>query len=87
MSIIRRITDPLPDYPSPIEMAGNLAAAVARWTAAGFPVAPRDVMIEREATCGDCDEMLNGRCKLCGCDCLKKAWLATERCPAGKWKR
>lgn len=26
-------------------------------------------------------------CGLCGCEVRRKAWLATERCPAGKWDR
>jgi hypothetical protein len=73
--------------------AGHYAAALARWTLAGFPVrdAAQIERIEREQ-CGPCDKNIENRCAECGCRVNKsrmalanKIAMATENCPLGKW--
>lgn len=92
----RNRTDPGPRLPDPGEIAQNFGQAMARWTAAGFPTVTREVYQRRTAICqGDdgrpkCEHWKpgklpwSGRCRKCGCTKLKH-WLATERCPVGKW--
>lgn len=69
------------------------AQALARWTAAGFPVRSQAEVIEIEAThCRPCEKYVDGRCQECGCRVSKSRWgvanklkMATENCPLGKW--
>ena len=86
--------EPIPETPHPptiLEMAANFTGAMARWTAAGFPVVSAEVAEQRLTACQACENwqpvMGLGRCKLCGCFGFK-LWLATERCrhPSGsRW--
>ena len=75
------------------EKAKRYAAAMWRWSLAGFPVrSPEEVdRIYREC-CEPCEHYDNGGCKLCGC-CVSRKRLAirnklamgTESCPIGRW--
>jgi len=71
----------------------HYAQAVARWTAAGFPVRDQAEVerIEREL-CKPCEKYTDGRCKQCGCRVnqsslavANKIKMATEHCKDGKW--
>lgn len=64
----------------------NFATAIARWSAAGFPVVDRATFDARLAICHACPHWLaeRNRCAKCGCH-QTKLWLQTEKCPEGKW--
>lgn len=74
------------------EMAKNFATAMVTWATNGFPVASEDEVKKRNALCLNCNfwdagarEGL-GKCNHSKCGCTKiKWWLATEKCPIGKW--
>lgn len=68
----------------------NFANSMAKWSASGFPIAPREVTEQRLAICHGCEYLVNDACSKCGCPCtgegvLDKLTLATESCPEGKW--
>lgn len=70
----------------------NLGRAVRRWAAAGLPLADRATRRSRAALCASCKHWCPtgnlglGECLAPGCGCTRaKWWLATERCPLGKW--
>lgn len=80
------------DGPSLVDLARNFAGATARWVTAGLPVVTQEVYAGRAVICGGCeywqaDARLGlGECTAPGCGCTSlKLWLATERCPEGKW--
>lgn len=83
---------PPPTEPTAAELAANFTVAVARWSAAGFPVVSRKIYDARAAICAPCEfwdgsaRLDLGKCthKKCGCTKMKR-WLATEKCPLGKW--
>jgi len=71
----------------------HYANALARWTAAGFPVREQAEVerIERDL-CRPCEKYVDGRCKQCRCRVTtsnlavaNKIKMATEDCPLGKW--
>ncbi len=70
----------------------NFASAITRWTAAGMPRRTQAEIEERLAICQSCPELVNDRCRQCGCACIEtnqvmnKLALSTEACPLGKWK-
>jgi hypothetical protein len=73
---------------------GHYAAALARWTAAGFPTRDAAEVARIEAEhCRPCTpHYRDGRCKKCGCRVntsglavVNKIAMATEHCPLGKW--
>ena len=78
--------------PSALEMAGHAGVALAKWSAAGWPIAPAPVRAVRHAICRGCEFwdpagwVGFGKCRhqKCGCSRMKHA-LATERCPIDKW--
>ncbi len=78
-------------FPPLTTQAGNLAGAVGRVVKAAVTGEPIRVSPEehekRHGVCMACDQLVNNRCKLCGCRFLTKIELATERCPIGKWER
>ena len=83
---------PRPQEPTAAELAANFSSALARWSAAGFPVVSREIYDDRAAICAPCEfwdgaaRLGLGKCthKKCGCTKMKR-WLATEKCPLGKW--
>ena len=84
---------PPPEEPTAAELAANFSSALARWSAAGFPVVSREIYADRAAVCARCEfwdaaaRFGLGKCrhKKCGCTKMKR-WLATEKCPLGKWR-
>ena len=49
--------------------------------------APGEVYQDRLAVCKNCDSLLNGMCRLCGCFVEMRAAVAKNSCPAvrPKW--
>lgn len=81
-----------PPEPSVAELAGNFASAMGRWILAGAPVASQIQYYARAAICDSCPHWDGkaraglGKCGVPGCGCTSmKRWLATEKCPLGKW--
>jgi hypothetical protein len=82
---------PLPE-PTLADMAEHLGGAMVAWAARGFPIAPRDLRMQRLAICRACEHWREearfglGKCAHPSCGCTKaKLFLATERCPVRKW--
>lgn len=78
--------------PSITELSTNFAGAMLRWTKAGFKTSNLPTYKIRYAACLCCDywdgsaRMGLGKCNAPGCGCTKiKLWLASEKCPIGKW--
>ena len=72
--------------------ARHYMRALARWTAAGFPVREQAEVERIECEiCRPCEKYVNGRCKQCGCRVnravalVNKIKMATENCPLKKW--
>jgi len=70
----------------------HYAAALARWTKAGFPRREQTEVERIEAElCKPCEQYKNGRCGRCGCNVnasmalVNKIAMGTEKCPLGKW--
>lgn len=63
---------------------------IAWWKVRGWKMLVEDeVFVARLNDCNDCiwrDEEKD-ECLLCGCPVIAKVALASEKCPAGKWKR
>lgn len=81
-----------PKPPSLVIRGWNFAAAMARWTLAGWPRRTQAEIDERLAICHACPFLENDHCQKCGCECVEqnrlinKLTLATEKCPEGKWE-
>ena len=85
-------TKPRPPEPTIAELATNFAGAMSRWAADGFAVLDRAGYDARATVCDACEfwdgaaRLGLGKCKAPGCGCTgMKRWLATEKCPLGKW--
>lgn len=83
---------PLPPEPGIMQEAANLAAALAAWASAGFPVADAARIAQIKAVCESCthwDAVARaglGKCRSFKCGCTRfKWWMKTSRCPEGKW--
>jgi hypothetical protein len=72
---------------------GHYAAALARWTAAGFPTrSDEETAAIYEQHCRPCPQNVDDRCRKCGC-CVSpskmalrnKIKMATEHCALRKW--
>ena len=83
-----------PSLPEPTltDLASNFATATARWASGGFPVVGEAAYASRSAVCEGCEfwdgaaRLGLGKCKHAKCGCTRfKRWLATEKCPMGKW--
>ena len=73
--------------PTISEMSKSLASSMVGWAKAGFALASDEVKDERLSICRGCEfwkEGKYGRCMKCGCSGIK-LWLASEKCPIGKW--
>ena len=71
----------------------NLKLALRRWVGSGCALAPSRERKIRSAICSACPHWYGlgnlglGECRAPGCGCTRaKVWLATERCPIGKWR-
>jgi hypothetical protein len=80
-----------PPEPTLVELARNFGGSVRRWVSAGFPVAKAVEFDERLKVCQMCESwdatgnVGAGKCKVCKCTKIK-LWMATEKCPKGKWE-
>ena len=76
--------------PTVSELARNLTIATAKWVASGFKVTSQTQYAARVAACDACPKWDSsarfglGKCQACGCTRFKR-WLASEKCPLGKW--
>ncbi len=76
-----------------LDDARHYAAALARWTIAGWPVRPpAEVARIFVDCCQPCEHFAAGRCALCRCRVApgglavaNKIRMATEKCPLGLW--
>lgn len=78
--------------PTLADLASNFATAVQKWAAGGFNTVTKEDYGSRAAVCAVCEFWDGsaraglGKCNAPGCGCTRlKRWLATERCPLGKW--
>jgi hypothetical protein len=83
---------PLPE-PKLTELAHRAGRAFLAWAKAGFPVADERTIKHRRAACLNCQWWNGeargglGKCAHAKCGCTKlKWWLATEKCPDGRWR-
>jgi hypothetical protein len=82
-----------PEMPPLTTQAGNLAGAIGRTIKAAVTGQPVRVSPEerdrRWGLCMTCENLVNDKCKLCGCHFRAKIELATERCPLDppRWDR
>lgn len=91
-SVPPRASVALPDPPTITEMTRNFAGAMLRWAGSGFATVDEVAFRLRLAQCRACphwDEAARagaGKCNHPKCGCTKaKLWLASERCPLGRW--
>ncbi len=91
--VIRIANGETTDFPSIATQARNLGGAIGRVVAAAVTGHPVKVSPEerdrRWALCMTCENLVNDRCKLCGCFFRAKIELATESCPLNppRWER
>ncbi len=86
-ALVERYAEPV-KRPGMLEMTRNFASAVVAWASAGFPVVSAVQFHGRAGICRECEHYLAvpvARCAVCGCSASLKPWLATEKCPKGKW--
>lgn len=78
---------PGPQPPSLAARARTLGGAAVRWAAKGCPTVAPEEYERRRSTCLACDlyDAAKDRCLKCGCQLKTKPWMATEKCPEGKW--
>jgi hypothetical protein len=78
-------------YPSLLQQTKNAVVTVGSVVASivrGEPVSvPQEEQDRRLAICHACEywDAAQGRCSKCGCFGAWKTWLASQRCPIGKW--
>jgi len=79
------------EYPSLFQQATNAAYAVGSVVASmarGEPVSvSQEEQDRRLAICHACEawDVRQDRCSKCGCFGQWKTWLASQKCPIGKW--
>ena len=78
--------------PTPADIVSNFVQATSKWALAGFPITEKKTYEYRSSFCSSCElwdakaRFGLGKCnsKKCGCTSVK-LWIATEKCPIGKW--
>ena len=100
LEFVRRTMVPSPHVPTreiqtgptALQMAGTAAKAAVDWIAGGMKVVDEATWQQRIAICAGCElwdaeaRFGLGKCQHPQCGCTKvKQWLATEKCPLGKW--
>ncbi len=84
-------SDAKPEYPSLFQQATNAAQAVGSVVASAVRgeaiTVPQEEQDRRLAICHTCEfwDAAQARCSKCGCFGAWKTWLASQRCPIGKW--
>ena len=79
------------EYPSLFQQATNAAKAVGSVVASAVRgesvTVPQEEQDRRLAICHACEfwDARQSRCSKCGCFGQWKTWLASQRCPIGKW--
>lgn len=80
--------------PTLLQLSSNFSKAVFAWAKGGFKIVSKDEFDRRLGVCRQCplwDEKGYagwGRCRHGKCQCtMIKHWLATEKCPDGKWEK
>lgn len=69
-----------------VEDLARLKKEMAEWMRAGTPLATSDQRGARFDLCKACEYFSGSRCAKCNCFMFAKTWLATARCPVGKWE-
>jgi hypothetical protein len=89
----RQFLSPRAALPTIANLAANFAGAMTNWSKAGFAVVDEPTYKARDAICSACQywqpaaRLGMGKCNAPGCGCTKlKRWIATEKCPQGKWE-
>lgn len=87
--------DPIPGLAEPVRIRTKIQAAgvaLRSWRQAGFPILDRAGRKARGGACAACDfwhplgNLGLGECRAPSCGCTRlKRWVATEKCPEGKW--
>lgn len=87
------VAPPIQATPAQIK-ARNLLYALRRWKREGYRLATKPQRNVRAAICSACPywhpagNLWLGECRAPGCGCTRaKIWLASEKCPLGKWAR
>ncbi len=79
------------EYPSLFQQATNAAHAIGSVVASAVRgeavTVPQEEQDRRLAICHACEfwDAAQARCSKCGCFGAWKTWLASQRCPIGKW--
>lgn len=78
-----------PEYPSLLEMAGNLAKSAVAYVASGCENVDQAEYDRRRSICDACESYDAERvaCKECGCPLRFKPWGKAMECPLEKWSR
>ncbi len=80
-----------PAYPSLFQQATNAVQAVGSVVASAVRgeavTVPQEEQDRRLVICHACEfwDAAQARCSKCGCFGAWKTWLASQRCPIGKW--
>ena len=80
-----------PEYPSFVQQAVNAASAVGAVVAGAVRgeaiKVPQEEQDRRLEICHACEfwDASQARCSKCGCFGAWKTWLASQKCPIGKW--
>ena len=87
LTIISREERDKPRLPGKIEMAANVAQAVAKHIADGAANVEQSTPERRLEICTVCEHRNDDRCAVCGCYLAEKVAWRTSECPLGKWRR
>lgn len=78
--------------PTVVELLENFSKATVKFLKSGMPVVDEAVCKARLKICGECEHWDGkarfglGKCAHVKCGCTKlKHWMASEKCPIGKW--
>jgi hypothetical protein len=75
----------IPNPPSLLQSAWNLATSVSAFIADGFATVSPEQYAERLTICSTCDRRSENRCLACNCYLPLKAQGRAMKCPLGKW--
>lgn len=77
----------VPQLPSKIQMAKNLAHAITEHAKTGFANVEKPLQEQRLEICKGCEFYMakEDRCAKCGCHLKSKSAWKSSHCPIGKW--